>query len=188
MAGKGFVVRPEYAADLPSAERQGKVIGITGRQIRTGLHFSRKQWRRGEPMNGNCAKCGTHVDAAWAFCPHCAAPIEHQQQAAIPHQHEHAPVKGGYSGLLFGLVAAPVLIIYGGMICLTGLGVFLGVPMIIAGIFAPLLGPFLGLNALKGTCPWCGAAVGSVALFDRFSCPACSKRIVVRKQEMLRVE
>jgi len=95
-------------------------------------------------------------------------------------------VKSAFGGLLLGLLAAPVLIILGGMICLTGLGVFLGVPMIIAGVCAPLLGSLLGINALKGKCPWCGSSVGSVALFDRFSCPACSKRIVVRKSELVR--
>jgi DNA-directed RNA polymerase subunit RPC12/RpoP len=102
--------------------------------------------------------------------------------------HEKAPVKGAFSGLLLGLLAAPVLIIYGGMICLTGLGVFLGVPMIVAGICAPLIGSLMGLNALHGKCPWCGAAVSGVGIFDRFSCPVCSKRIVVRKRELVRAE
>ena len=139
-------------------------------------------------MTGNCSKCRASIDQAWAFCPRCATPIHHEAEAAHPLAHEMPPVKGGFSGLLFGLVAAPVLIIYGGMICLTGLGIFLGVPMIIAGILAPLIGPVLGLNAMKGVCPWCGKDVGSVALFDRFSCPACSKRIVARKQELLRAE
>ena len=139
-------------------------------------------------MNGTCSKCQAHLEAAWKFCPLCGAVgvqetrgLEHEH-----HEHEKAPVKGAFGGLLLGLLAAPVLIIYGGMICLTGLGVFLGVPMIIAGVCAPLLGSLMGINALKGKCPWCGVSVGSVARFDRFSCPACSKRIVVRKSELMR--
>ena len=138
-------------------------------------------------MNGTCSKCGAHLEAPWKFCPQCGATCA-QETGEIAHEHpdhEKAPVRGAFSGLLLGLLAAPVLIIYGGMICLTGLGVFLGIPMIIAGVCAPLLGPLLGINALNGKCPWCGAAVGSVALFDRFSCPACSKQIVVRKRELL---
>ena len=137
-------------------------------------------------MNPNCLKCGEHLELTWTFCPHCATPSHHGE--AIPRKHENAPVTGGFSGLLFGLVAAPVLIISGGMICLTGLGIFLGVPLIILGVLSPLLGPVFGLNQQKGRCPWCSANVGSVALFDRFSCPACSKRIVVRKRELLRAE
>ncbi len=93
---------------------------------------------------------------------------------------------GGFSGLFFGLIAAPVLIIAGGMICLTGLGVFLGVPLIVAGVLAPLIGPLLGVNALHGTCPWCSAKVNGVGIFDRFSCPTCNKQIVVRKSELVR--
>ena len=139
-------------------------------------------------MNSTCQKCAAHLEKAWNFCPHCGATNAREiDRTANGHiEHEKPPVKGAFGGLLLGIVAAPVLIIYGGMICLTGLGVFLGVPMIIAGVCAPLLGSLMGINALKGKCPWCGAAVGSVALFDRFSCPACSKRIVVRKSELVR--
>ena len=139
-------------------------------------------------MNATCRKCTAQLEAGWKFCPHCGATNAQEiHLPALEHQeHEKPPVKTAFGGLLLGLLAAPVLIILGGMICLTGLGVFLGVPMIIAGVCAPLLGSLLGINALKGKCPWCGSSVGSVALFDRFSCPACSKRIVVRKSELVR--
>ncbi|MGO9324745.1 MAG: zinc-ribbon domain-containing protein [Terracidiphilus sp.] len=139
-------------------------------------------------MNVACQKCAAHLEADWKFCPYCGA-TNAQKIERLPHdhiEHEKPPVKSAFGGLLLGLVAAPVLIIGGGMICLTGLGVFLGVPMIIAGVCAPLLGSLMGINALKGKCPWCGSSVGSVAIFDRFSCPACSKRIVVRKSELIR--
>ena len=139
-------------------------------------------------MSATCVKCGGRLDAAWAFCPKCAAPIPHEIEKTEPHKHENAPVKGGFSGLLFGLIAAPVLIIAGGMICLTGLGIFLGVPLIVAGVLAPLIGPMLGVNALHGACPWCGADVSGVGLFDRFSCPKCSQHIVMRKREMVKAE
>ena len=76
--------------------------------------------------------------------------------------HKKAPVKGAFSGLFLGLLSAPVLLISGGMICLTGLGIVLGIPLIIAGICAPLIGSLMGLNALNGKCPWCGADVSGV--------------------------
>lgn len=91
----------------------------------------------------NCGKCGEHLEAAWAFCPHCAARIRHKVN---PREHEKAPVKESFSGLVIGLIAAPMLIIAGGMICLTGLGVFLGIPLILLGVCAPLVGPMLGMN------------------------------------------
>jgi len=139
-------------------------------------------------MNETCSKCSARLESSWKFCPHCGAVSMRQATETTQLQpvKEKAPVKSAFSGLLLGFLAAPVLIIYGGMICLTGLGIVLGVPMIIAGVCAPLLGSLMGINALKGKCPWCGSSVGSVAIFDRFSCPACSKRIVVRKSELIR--
>jgi DNA-directed RNA polymerase subunit RPC12/RpoP len=136
-------------------------------------------------MNATCVKCGEHLEAAWAFCPHCAAPCKHE---VVARKHETAPVKESFGGLLFGLIAAPVLIISGGMICLTGLGVFLGIPLIVLGVCAPLIGPVLGMSEQHGKCPWCNAKIGSLSLFDQFSCPSCSKRIVVREREMVKAE
>jgi len=141
-------------------------------------------------MIGTCSKCAARLESSWLFCPHCgtASAREAPETVQMRATHEKAPVKSGISGLLLGFLAAPVLIIYGGMICLTGLGIVLGIPMIIAGVCAPLIGSLVGLNALRGKCPWCGANVSGVGLFDRFSCPTCSKRIVVRKHDMLRAE
>jgi hypothetical protein len=42
------------------------------------------------------------------------------------------------------------MIIAGIMLCLTGLGAFLGVPLIIGGIIAPLAGPLFGMGVVKG--------------------------------------
>lgn len=61
-----------------------------------------------------------------------------------------------------GVIFAPVLRITGTMLCLAGLGALAGVPMIILVILSPLIGPTLGINAVRGSCPWCGAKVGSV--------------------------
>ena len=141
-------------------------------------------------MNETCSKCSARLESSWKFCPHCGVASVREVPESRQHlpAHENAPVKSGISGLVLGFLAAPVLIIYGGMICLTGLGIFFGVPMILAGVCAPLIGSLMGLNALRGKCPWCGANVSGVGLFDRFSCPTCSKRIVVHKHELNRAE
>jgi predicted RNA-binding Zn-ribbon protein involved in translation (DUF1610 family) len=137
-----------------------------------------------------CAKCGSHIESQWKFCPLCGverAPEAHES-AHMHHAHERAPVKGAFSGLLFGVIAAPVLIISGGMICLTGLGIVLGIPLIIAGVLAPLIGPMMGINSLKAACPWCGAEVSGVGIFDKFSCPTCGEHIVMKKHELLKAD
>jgi DNA-directed RNA polymerase subunit RPC12/RpoP len=87
--------------------------------------------------------------------------------------------------LVFGMLAVPILVIVGTMLCLTGLGAILGIPMILAAVFAPLLGPMIGLGALKGKCPWCGVAVSSVANSKDFDCHACGKRIAIRHREFV---
>lgn len=131
-------------------------------------------------MEGHCSKCSAQLQSPWRFCPHCGAASAHEaEHKAVPAAPEKAPAQGAFSGLLFGMLAVPILVIVGTMLCLTGLGAVLGVPMILAAVFAPLLGPMIGLGALKGKCPWCGTSVSSVANAKDFNCHACGKRIAI---------
>ncbi len=57
------------------------------------------------------------------------------------------------AGWPIGLIAAPILIVTGIMICLTGWGILLGLPVIVAGILAPLAGPLLGMSEHAAKCP-----------------------------------
>jgi len=151
-------------------------------------------------MSGSCTKCGASLEGPWKFCPHCGAVSADSgavstdcgaASAPVPdqpagHEQERAPARYVFSGLLFGLITAPVLIIYGSLICLLGPAMVLGIPLIVAGICAPVVGPYLAINAVRGNCPWCGTKITSVGPLDAFFCHACSKRIVVVKREMLR--
>lgn len=138
-------------------------------------------------MENQCAGCGAHLELPWKFCPHCGR-TQAVAETVLEHEHlapEKAPAKGAFSGLLLGLIAAPILVIVGAMLCLTGLGAILGIPMVIAGIAAPLVGPMVGLESLKGQCPWCGVSVSSVANTKDFDCHECGKRIAIRHQEFV---
>jgi len=142
-------------------------------------------------MNPTCLKCATPLESSWKFCPHCGAASAHEATGTTHEHtaHEKAPVKGGLSGLLFGLLLAPPLIICGTMMCLmVGPWMALGIPMIIAGICAPIVGPFIAISAVRGKCPWCGTKIASVGPLNAFYCYACSKRIEVRKRELVRAE
>jgi DNA-directed RNA polymerase subunit RPC12/RpoP len=130
-------------------------------------------------MDGSCLKCGAPLSTPWSFCPKCGAAIT----PAIHAEHEpaeRAPVKEAFSGLYLGMIVGPAMVIVGGMLCLTGLGAFLGVPLIIGGILAPVAGPMVGMTSLKGNCPWCGAKVSSLNAKGSFDCEACHKRVAVR--------
>jgi hypothetical protein len=110
------------------------------------------------------------------------------RQHAVPGGVEKIPAKGAFGGLLLGMLVVPLLLIVGTMLCLTGLGAILGVPMIIAGILAPLLGPMIGIGAARGKCPWCGTAISAVGGITGFYCHACSKKIAVSDRKFVKVE
>jgi DNA-directed RNA polymerase subunit RPC12/RpoP len=72
------------------------------------------------------------------------------------------------------------------MLCLTGLGAVLGVPMIIGGILAPILGPMICLGEPKGKCPWCGTKVSNVFNASSFDCHECGKRIDAQNRHFIK--
>jgi predicted RNA-binding Zn-ribbon protein involved in translation (DUF1610 family) len=127
---------------------------------------------------------------SWSFCPHCGAAMaqkaqhhemqHHEMQyTETPLPHEKTSVKGGFGGLLVGLVVTPVCIIVGTLLCLTGLGAFLGVPMIIAGVVAPLAGSIFCLGEHRGRCPSCGTRVISFTDGLSHDCPTCNKEFAI---------
>jgi len=127
-------------------------------------------------MDTDCSKCGAHLAMAWTFCPHCGASIVHEVH---PGEHQHHPARGAFGGLYYGLIAAPILIIPGVLLCLLGWGIFLGVPMIVLGIMAPLLGPVLGMGEHKGKCPSCGTRMISLDDGKAHECPVCCEKFAI---------
>lgn len=101
-------------------------------------------------MEPVCSHCGERLQPSWIFCARCSARVPVAEAKQPPEPPEPAPVTGAFSGLYFGLIAAPVMVIVGIMLCLTGLGAFVGIPMIIGGVLAPLAGPMLGMGVAKG--------------------------------------
>jgi hypothetical protein len=100
-------------------------------------------------MNDHCTHCGERLASTWTFCARCGAHIE-VPTPPEPEEHETAPVTGAFTGALFGLIALPLALIFGTMLCLTGWGIVIGIPVIIGAILAPLAGPLVGLGAAKG--------------------------------------
>ncbi len=130
-------------------------------------------------MNAHCAQCAARLEPAWKYCPECGAP--HAVEHAEPPEQEHHPARGAFGGLFYGLIAAPILIISGIMISLTGWGIFLGVPVIVAGILAPLAGPVFGMSEHTAKCPVCGTRMVTVADGKVHDCPVCSGRFAVEQ-------
>ncbi len=138
-------------------------------------------------MDGQCAKCSAKLTPEWKFCPSCGATVVQTTHVEVQHlPAEKTPVKGAFGGLLLGVLVTPMMLIVGTMLCLTGLGAFVGVPMIIGGVLAPLVGPMMGFGSLRGKCPWCGKTVSSISSIQSFDCDACHHRIAFRQNEFVR--
>ena len=140
-------------------------------------------------MNAQCSKCGRILGLSWSYCPHCGLAVsrEHQGEAPAeqPVEHEKSSMPGAFSGLLFGVITAPVLIIFGTLLCLTGLGAFLGIPMIIAAIVAPLAGPLLGMGEHEVRCPCCNTRMITVADGKLHCCPSCEKEFALGEHHVV---
>ena len=100
-------------------------------------------------MTTTCSKCSEPLASDWAFCARCGTEVPSDAPATAGHEHEPTPVAGAFSGALFGLIAAPIGLVFGIMLCLTGWGIFIGIPVIVLSMLAPLAGPLLGLGAAK---------------------------------------
>ena len=138
-------------------------------------------------MNVQCSKCRMQLAQPWSFCPQCGLPVLHENQATAPlAEHKKSSMTGAFGGLFVGVVMTPVLIIFGIMLCLTGLGAILGIPMIIAGVIAPLTGPLMGLKEHQGKCPCCGMHVVSVTDGQSHYCPACDQEFALGDHQVAR--
>jgi len=135
-------------------------------------------------MDTNCSKCGTHLASSWMYCPLCGIAVV---QEARRSEHQHHPARGAFGGLYLGLIAAPILIIPGVLLCLLGWGIFFGVPMIVLGILAPLLGPVLGMGEHRGKCPSCGTRMISVDDGKTHECPMCSEKFAIGDDEHAKI-
>lgn len=137
-------------------------------------------------MPTQCPKCAAQLDSHWSYCPQCAVANPGAVQAPlVPRKHERYPLRNAFGGLFFGVIVAPACLIVGGMLCCTILGAVLGIPLIILGILSPLLGTLLGLNEIKGKCPWCGTRITSIFNHtEDFVCPACSRMVAIHDREL----
>lgn len=128
-----------------------------------------------------CPRCAAAFNPGWNFCPQCGFAIS----AAVPGKREKSSTRDAMGGMLFGVLTAPVCLIVGGMLCCTGLGAFAGVPLILLGILAPLLGSVLGLYELRGRCPWCGTRMISLIHHPHdANCPVCGKTIAIHADKL----
>ncbi len=133
-----------------------------------------------------CRECSKDISAEALTCPNCGAPNPHGESVVEPCESKGVKAKGDKltgvaAGTLFGLGC---LIPAGILLCFTGIGALFGVPLIIAGLIAPLF----GLMSIKGPCPYCGCTIRAMKTSEGVTCKACKKRVVVRGGKLYRVD
>jgi predicted RNA-binding Zn-ribbon protein involved in translation (DUF1610 family) len=130
-------------------------------------------------MDAHCSKCGLQVPLRGKYCPHCGTAVAKEYH---PIEHAHHRARGAFGGMFYGLIAAPILIIPGILLCLLGWGIVLGIPMILLGILLPIAGPLFGMGEHKGRCPSCGTRMISVEDGKKHECPVCNANFAMEDQ------
>lgn len=100
----------------------------------------------------------------------------------------NAAVRGTVIGLGYGVYVSSCLIALGLLLCVTGIGAIIGIPLIIIALISPIVGGVVGLAARKGECPWCGTTVTHFNTSKGIDCPTCKKRIVIKKNKYIKIE
>ncbi len=129
-------------------------------------------------MSVQCSKCRMNLDAASRHCPSCGASTTHAARQSS--DNERHRVRGALGGLLFGLVTAPVLIIFGVMVCFTGWGLLLGLISVAAGVLAPIAGSVFGMDEYAGKCPFCGTQMIGIPDGKAHGCPVCTREFAFK--------
>ena len=133
-----------------------------------------------------CRECSKEISVEATVCPNCGAPNPHGDSGPERAEPKGVKAKGDK---LAGVAASTwiglgCLIPAGVVLTLTGIGAIIGVPLIIAGIIAPIV----GLASIKGSCPYCGATLRTMKTSQGVTCGACKKRVVLRDGCFYRVE
>lgn len=87
-------------------------------------------------------------------------------------------------GWFTGLIVGFILIVIGVMVSLTGVGLIIGIPLILAG----LAYPFIARSLIKGHCPYCGSTVSVLGSKSGVTCRSCRKHIVIQDKKFTRAE
>ncbi|NLN94932.1 MAG: hypothetical protein GX128_02035 [Bacteroidales bacterium] len=90
-------------------------------------------------------------------------------------------------GCLSGTITSVLCIIVGILLSSTVIGILIGGPLIIYGLFGPFYGMYRGLGALKGICPYCGYEISSPYAVKSMKCPICKNRVIIKDNKFIKI-
>ena len=90
-------------------------------------------------------------------------------------------------GLLLFIAGLVISLTLGGG---ASIGVFFGIPLLLAGLIVPLImmRAQFTLNDVTGPCPHCSAAIKTSDATIRLRCPNCQREVAVREGNLYAVE
>jgi predicted RNA-binding Zn-ribbon protein involved in translation (DUF1610 family) len=95
----------------------------------------------------------------------------------------------------FAIAIGLLLFIAGLVITLTlgdggGVGIFFGIPLLLAGLLLPLflMRHLFKQNEVAGPCPYCGEQIKTSDATIRLECPACKRMVGVRDMRLYAAE
>lgn len=95
----------------------------------------------------------------------------------------------------FAIAIGLILFIAGLVISLTlgggaSIGVFFGIPLLLAGLVVPLImmRDQFTLNDVTGPCPYCSSTIKTSDATIRLMCPNCKREVAVRDGKLYAVE
>ena len=91
-----------------------------------------------------------------------------------PLDSDTAPKNKIGEGLIAGGCAGSIIMSFGLLLCLTGIGAIIGIPMILIGC---IIIPFIAATHKVQKCPACKKEITLPVGHDAFDCPICKERL-----------
>jgi hypothetical protein len=91
-------------------------------------------------------------------------------------------------GFSYSLCLFAFMFTVGTFLCFTVIGAFVGIPMIVIGLWALVTSPWAYKKLRAGPCPVCAARCVFPPKVRVRKCPDCKTRLIIRSEELCKVE
>ena len=124
-----------------------------------------------------CAVCGKEISDTANACVSCGAPVVRTSKTYAPTEAHIKQVKKKKRDAI-------ILIAIGLLLCLTAIGMIIGIPFVLIGLWYLLFKGDEAKNLVMGDCPNCKRSISFDRSVSSVSCPTCHKLILINGYTM----